>query len=186
MRCSLPRAATAAILSAGLLLGCAPRGRIAPDLAAPTADEGGATLAAFGPGVWEGHGIRLDIPPDFTGTPGPPDGALVLTVHHDDSDVRLELWVYARTAATVSIRPRTGCEAVFADGVGTPRTVPGLDVQQVATCIHAAGIGGVVHGWYGWLAGQEVHVEAVYPDGRAVEGRLRVQPLLSSLRAATP
>lgn len=144
-------------------------------------DLSGATLA---PGPWEGRGIGLDIPPDFVGIPGPEGSALVLTLLHEATKARLELWVYPKTTAMVAPRPRIGCEPFFTDVLGSPRTVAGLDVEQTTACLYAEGPDGLVHGWYGWLAGQEVHLEAVYPDGDGVAGRLRVQPVLGSLRAA--
>lgn len=141
------------------------------------------------PGVFRAKGLLVDIPPGWRGTAGPADSALVVAAQADVTGTRVEVWVYPRSSATVGPvmpRPRPGCTPLLADEVGSYRSVPLLEGGSSASCLLGEGRVSLVQGWYGVVAGREVHVEVIHPHGAAIEGLVAARPLLLSLAVAPP
>lgn len=143
-------------------------------------DEAPDPGGAIGPGEWsEPRGLHMEIPDGWAGRNGPPGSSLLLSIRHDVSGVQVELWAFA-WSGELAPRPRPGCEWTFVDSA-SHRAVPALTPAVTATCMPEDPLDPVVQGWFGRIRDREVHVEVLYPLGRAVEGRQLVEPLLASL-----
>jgi hypothetical protein len=146
---------------------------------APVAEAAPEAPIVTGPTSWAADGLQMEVPVGWSGHGGLPGGTLILQLQHD-TGVGLEIWSFPRSG-TLLPRPREGCEPVFADA-GTYRSVPGLGVQLVATCVPDTADGNVVEGWYAIVGDREVHVEALLPVGQVIPGEATIAPLLESLR----
>lgn len=131
-----------------------------------------------GPGPWEGRGLSMVIPPDWSGEAGLPEDPLALIVRHP-SGLVMEIWTWPAPDELVP-QLRDGCEPLWADA-GAWRLLPGLPVSLATACVVDA-TGEVVEGYQAIVGDREVHVVVAYPAGRVIEGRERTAGLLATLR----
>jgi hypothetical protein len=133
-------------------------------------------------GPWEGRGLSVVVPPEWSGLAYGPDEPIALVVGHP-SGVSVQIATWPVQPSLVP-RPRPGCEPLWSDP-GAWRVVPGLPVSLVAACV-IDDSGQVVEGYYAVMGDQEVHVEVIYAPGRVIEGRARAEALLATLRRTQP
>ncbi len=131
-------------------------------------------------GPWEGRGLTMTVPAEWSGEAGLPDDPRALGVRHP-SGLALEIWTWP-IQGELAPRPRPGCEPLWADP-GAWRLLPGIPVTLATACV-IDGTGEVVEGYYAVIGDREVHIEVAYPAGRVIEGRERTEALLTTLRRA--
>jgi len=129
------------------------------------------------PGVWSGDGLSLTLPDGWSAETGPPESTLVLRAEEPVTGTTVELWRFP-VSGRPTARPRPDCDTLL-DDPGLYRAVPLLGPSASHSCTLEDGA--FVQGWYGIAAGAEVHVEALYPPGRATEGRRLIDPFLRSI-----
>ncbi len=123
--------------------------------------EAHAPAASVGPGRWAGAGWSLVVPPGWSGSSGP--GSRLLTLEREGIH-------FALVRDPAPERPADDC---FFEGYGA-MAVPALGLARTWSCTAE---GRLVWSW--WADGLAVVVDV--PLGRAVEGRLAVEPLLEGL-----
>jgi hypothetical protein len=134
----------------------------------------GRTVA---PGTWSGPGgFRLDIPRDWVGEEGPPDGP-DLWLWHMDTGAQLSVSLFVEQ----DWHP-LACNTVFSDSSRWRRVEALSDVRSL-TCVGAPD-GPLTQAWVGRhkdLSGGLLAIEATYPPGKMPPGQRAVEKLLGGL-----
>ena len=128
------------------------------------------------PGRFEGQGLAIDVPAGFVGHVG--DGDLAVVLRHVATGVEVEVQVVAAGATF------TDCDALFADNTAW-RDLPGLTGVATATCLPTSPTGNVTQMWTGVAGDRGVRIVVRYPNGRLIEGRQAIDPILASIRRST-
>lgn len=154
-----------------LILGC--RKPVEPVLFDPAAaisldgdrmDESGREPVR--PGAWSTRGWELRVPPGWSGQAGGDPHLLTLVRANGGFEL-----VLSRGS------PETG-GCTFEDH-SRYRTATAFEAAFVATCLTRHGA--VRQVWSIQREGEAFTLQAVYPPGRAIEGRQAIQPLLDGL-----
>ncbi|MBN2798129.1 MAG: hypothetical protein JXX28_03210 [Deltaproteobacteria bacterium] len=165
-----------------LLLACprpsAPEGSLGVGVGAEVVPR--VEQSQVGPGPWhEVGGLYLEVPEGWRGW-SDASGSLLLSLDHGATGARLELWAFTASEELPGPRPRPGCEVAFLD-TARHRSVPLLDPAVIASCEPLVSGGMRVTGWYGQVAGRELHLELLTPPGRSFEAQTAAAPLLAGL-----
>lgn len=173
---------TPALLLLGALVGgCSCRGRAGPEVAAEAIEPEPPSLAGrVSSGVFldDRWGFSLPVPKDWRAEPGLDEGLLRVTLVHDESGARVEIWAFEGPADT--LRPRGDCAWDFID-TASYRTL-GLSGQvTTGTCTPVDPAGDRVYGWL--LPGSAVSFQAEIhlPPDALVDGRRRGEQVVRGL-----
>lgn len=170
-----------ALLWLSVLCACAHRGRTLAETTVASVQQPQTTPAGrVADGVYldDRWDFKLPIPTGWTATPGVDPGQLRVSLTHEETGTKVEVWAFPGTTDT--LRPRGDCQWDFSDRAHY--RVLGLSEQTTTgTCTPNDPDGDLVFGWL--LPGTQVTYQAEIhvPATALVTGRRAAQAALSGL-----
>lgn len=124
-------------------------------------------------------GFVVPVPEGWAARPGRDDGSIRLTMNHEATGSRLEVWVFDGVAT--EFRPRSDCRWTFVDRARY-RDQGGADEVSVGSCTPLQPDGSLVQGWLVLGQGATAQVELHLLEGALVQGRRAAAPVIAELR----
>ena len=130
-------------------------------------------------------GFRLPVLDGWSATPGRDDGLLRVTLAHQATGTRVEIWAFDVGATT--LRPRGDCTWDFVDAARY-RVIGLSGVVTTGTCTPDDAAVGPIYGWLVPAGPATLQAEIHVPPQALLDGRRAGEALVSGLRPprATP